>query len=113
MTTSEKEKVNLLWSMGYSYVRISNELDIPYDTIKSHCRRHNKNSNAGYPKGLCKNCGVPVVQSPHRKTKLFCSDKCRTAWWLAHSDKSQSKHMERKKLRILWQGVICLFIKTA
>jgi len=41
--------------------------------------------------GYCKECGVPVEQTPGRKIKMFCSDRCRSKWWNMHLNEVDRK----------------------
>ena len=52
-----------------------------------------KDSKASLPEGMtyCKNCGTVIVQSPKRKKKLFCCDKCRMEWWKNHPERLNRK----------------------
>ena len=34
----------------------------------------------------CRYCGAPITQTPGRKEKKFCSDRCRNRWWNEHLD---------------------------
>lgn len=83
MTDSEKNTIRKLRNQGHGYKKIAAELGLSLNTVKAFCRRatnieSNKNRTA------CEQCGIPVEQSPRRKHKRFCSEKCRQAWWSAH-----------------------------
>ena len=72
--------MNLISQMrleGKKSTEIATALGISVNTVKSHIRRHPEVINAV----LCLNCGKAVPQTPGRKHKKFCSDKCRTTWW--------------------------------
>ena len=64
----------------------------PINTVKSFCKRC---KDVGYTpitdRVYCKNCGVAIKQTPHRKKKEFCCDKCRNVWWNKHLDKVKRK----------------------
>jgi len=62
---------------GKKPTEIAALLGISVNTVKSHIRRHPQTSVTVY----CPNCGAVVPQNPGRKTKKFCSDKCRMTWW--------------------------------
>lgn len=96
MTEQNKMTIKIFRESGVSYGEIAKILNLSIDTVKSFCRR---NGLTGY-KSLrgedvvvkpCEECGLPVVQNPGRKTKRFCSDKCRMAWWNSHPDKVNHK----------------------
>ena len=67
---------------GKSPAEIACKLGICINTIRTHIRRHPVIPGSK----SCKNCGKPIVQPAGRKEKLFCSDKCRMAWWNSHRD---------------------------
>lgn len=62
---------------GYGPTRIARELGLSINTVKSHIRRHPSLKNAVY----CLQCGRAVSQTPGRKQKKFCSNKCRSRYW--------------------------------
>lgn len=64
-----------------SMAKIAEITGLSVNTVKSWCRRH---PLEGIKPGVCRQCGAPVRQLPHRKTKRFCSDRCRYAWWTQH-----------------------------
>lgn len=91
MTDREKQQIMALRQSGISYTQISDMLNISINSIKSYCKRH----NFGGKKALlsesstvlyCEHCGMPVKQNAGRKTKRFCSDKCRMLWWNGHTE---------------------------
>ena len=93
MTQQQKEQIAKLRTEGYSILAISEALGISKDTIKTHCRRYGLNSATVVDKNkkvedgcFCRNCGTPLVQTEGKRVKLFCSDKCRTAWWNTHPE---------------------------
>ena len=98
MTQQQKEQIAKLRTEGYSIPAISEALGISKDTIKTHCRRYGLNPASAVDKNkkvedgcFCRNCGAPLVQTEGKRVKLFCSDKCRTAWWNSHRDAHGSK----------------------
>lgn len=84
MNEKQKKGISDLRREGFGYGKIAELTGINRNTIKSYCRRHSveKDSKASLPEGMtyCKNCGTVIVQSPKRKKKLFCCDKCRMEW---------------------------------
>ena len=99
MNDFERDQIKKLRECGYSYGCIANELGLPKDTVKSHCRRHGldgvaKVNSKGISRKeilLCKTCGIAVIQTPGRKAKKFCSDRCRMKWWNSHADQVNKK----------------------
>ena len=62
---------------GYGPTRIARELGLSINTVKSHIRRHPGMKNTVF----CLQCGRAVPQTPGRKQKKFCSNKCRSRYW--------------------------------
>ena len=90
MTDSTKAAIIKMRENGDSFSYISKNLNIPESTVKSFCRRHNKQPaqtiTDAPATSYCENCGAPITQHPHRKHKRFCSDSCRLSWWNKHPD---------------------------
>ena len=86
MTAEQKTKITELRKHGKSYKAISDKLGISVNTIKSYCQRHHL-EHQKMPDNilLCLQCEREIPQTPKRKSKKFCCDKCRMAWWKAHS----------------------------
>ena len=84
MTENDKQKIRKLQIEGVGYKRIAAMLDLPVNSVKSHCYRHPVDKEAKI-KLSCRYCGKKVLQQPHRKEKKFCSDQCRMAWWKEHT----------------------------
>lgn len=82
MKQQEIKAVNQMRLQGKSPTEIACVLGISVNTIRTHIRRHPVIQGGKH----CKNCGKPVLQPPGRKEKLFCSDKCRMAWWNGHRE---------------------------
>ena len=92
MTDNERNRVIELQHKGYGYKRIASAIGLPVNTVKSFCSRHPiRDDEILESKGLCRNCRIPIEQTPHKRKKLFCSDSCRMAWWNAHSEKVNRK----------------------
>jgi len=94
MTLIQKNIITDMRSIDASYAEIANTLGLSKNTVKSYCQRNaivqtniTKSDNCTY----CKQCGVKFEIIPGRKQKIFCSDKCRTAWWVAHPEKLNRK----------------------
>ena len=87
MTDQKKSIITELRMHGIGYSTIGNILGISKETVRSFCRRNGLAGNTAtlLPlEGLCRNCGVEIVQNPKTRKKKFCSTACRTAWWKAH-----------------------------
>lgn len=87
MTKQQKQIIAELRESGVPISSISEQLGISANTIKSYCQRHgilplNKpRRNIRF----CLQCHIEIPQTPHRKEKKFCCDKCRQLWWTRHS----------------------------
>jgi endogenous inhibitor of DNA gyrase (YacG/DUF329 family) len=101
MTRIPKEEIIHLRRDGFSYSKIAVALCISENTVKSFCRRNNLGGvfaavNSDKQDGhFCRQCGKPLTASPQSKTKHFCSDRCRMAWWNAHPEAVSRKAIYR------------------
>ena len=91
MKRTPKEEIIQMRSEGYSYSVIASSLDISENTVKSFCRRNHLGGIAGVQAAervgrLCQQCKKQLTPSPQSRTKRFCSDKCRMAWWKSHPE---------------------------
>ncbi|MBQ8961564.1 MAG: RNA polymerase subunit sigma-70 [Ruminococcus sp.] len=100
MNAEQKCRITELRQSGLGYKAISEQLDISINTVKSYCQRHHLQRQTKSIKEnilFCLHCGKEVPQTPHRKAKKFCCDKCRMAWWTEHSaiihKKSQQEYI--------------------
>lgn len=106
MTELQKRQIAELQGKGYGYVKISKELGMNMDTVKSHCRRKRLwmeqakaaeaaliKPQSGGKKHYCPQCGAEVEQTPGRKEKRFCSDFCRMKWWNRQNTLVKKKRM--------------------
>ena len=80
MTGSQRIAVRRLRHEGKSYAEISAAAGLPVGTVKAFCSR---NGIAAGRDGVqyCGSCGALVVQTPKKRHKRFCSDRCRYRWW--------------------------------
>lgn len=78
MTDQERRIIKNLRADGYSMVDISHLTSVPYNTIKSYFRRH-KDAIPKHTK--CLNCGKAIEVIRGKKTKKYCSDRCRISYW--------------------------------
>lgn len=92
MTDGERSRIIALQYKGYGYKRIAAETGLSQNTVKSFCARHPVQiEELSDLNVLCRNCRVPLEQTPHKRKRLFCSDACRMAWWNAHPERVQRK----------------------
>lgn len=59
-----------------SFGEIVKELGVSRSAVSSICKRANERC-----KFRCKKCGVLLKQTNGHRKKVFCSDRCRKAWW--------------------------------
>lgn len=88
MNSEQKRIVADLRQSGFGYTEISEQLHLSINTVKSYCKRHNLQRQGKQNKAstrFCLQCGTEIKQEQHRKTKKFCSDRCRMIWWREHS----------------------------
>lgn len=92
MTDLQKEHIRSLRMQGYGYKRIAQILQLSVNTVKTYARKEGlggqraKVSREIPTDHFCKCCGMPVLQNPLRKEKLFCSTECRMKWWGEHPE---------------------------
>ena len=91
MTEAEKLRIHKLSQEGLGYKKIAAALELSVNSVKTYLRRHPAGENAAAVPDICERCGKPVIQTPHRKRKRFCSDSCRISWWNAHTDKGRKR----------------------
>lgn len=75
MTQQEEKRIIQLRKQGLSLSEIAVCMNINAASIRSFCSRNNVQLD------VCLQCGKTILQSPQRKEKKFCSDKCRMTWW--------------------------------
>jgi len=91
MTRTPKEIIIQMRSDGLSYSKIAAALYMSENTVKYFCRRNNLGGIAGGNPDkqngrFCRQCGKALSPSSQSKTKRFCTDCCRMAWWNAHPE---------------------------
>ncbi|MBO5639925.1 MAG: hypothetical protein J5916_08480 [Oscillospiraceae bacterium] len=77
MRLQQINTINALRLQGQTPTQIARATGISINTVKSHIRRH-----PDVPGTVrCKCCGRYVLQTPGKKKKLFCDDRCRSRYW--------------------------------
>lgn len=76
MTPQEKQNILSLHSQSLGYKKIASKLGISPNTVKSFLK---KNDNIS---PTCPVCGKTLEQPKVGRHKVFCSDKCRSRYWL-------------------------------
>ena len=102
VTAEQKQRLLEMRAAGMGYSRIASNLAISVNTVKSFCQRNEKEKAKPQPQPLamerqrpefCKNCGKPIVQLEGRKTRVYCSDRCRMAWWNSHLEEANREKL--------------------
>lgn len=95
MTGKQKLQIKEFREQGYGYTQISKMMELSVESIRIYCKR---NGLGGVAASLgqnnascCEQCGTAVPQTPGRKHKRFCSDRCRMLWWNSHQDQVKRK----------------------
>lgn len=81
MNQNQKIKIAELRKEGLGYKKIASELGISVNTIKSFCRSKKLTTKDLTGIDVCKRCGKRIIQTEHRRKKLFCSLECKTKWF--------------------------------
>ena len=98
MTKEEKSAVLSLRQQGYSFSAIAETTGLPLGTIKSFLSRVGEKKDSTAPTSApvvminhtcCRHCGAPLDQTRRGKSKSFCNDRCRMAFWNEHRDLSR------------------------
>jgi hypothetical protein len=84
MTNEQQLKTMALRQQGYGYIRISQQLGISDNTVRSFCRRNELVKSTKAAGFTCKQCEKQIKPISGRKPKKFCSDSCRVSWWNSH-----------------------------
>ena len=93
ITEQEKIKIDNMRKSGFGYRRIARFLGLNVGAVKYYIDKTQGEVSCKVVglkiKDLCPNCGVPVIQTPHKRRKIYCSDRCRLQAW--HQKHYQSK----------------------
>jgi len=93
MTDFEMNEITRLRSQGQGYKRIAATLGLSWNTVKSFCQR--SKDEVPSTENHCKQCNTVLTQTPHKRKKVFCSDKCRIAWWNANPELIKGKELKK------------------
>lgn len=93
MNSKQKEQITLLRKEGLGYKRISSELGISVNTVKSFCQRHGilAKSNQDKTQARCPVCDKMLENHQGKKKKRFCSSTFRMTWWNCHQSEVNRK----------------------
>ena len=91
MTIDERKMLTTDRQQGFGYKKIAQLTGLSVNTVKTYCKRNAlgvvvASRDCHSMDKVCKYCGAPLVCTPGRKPKIFCSDVCRTKWWNAHPE---------------------------
>lgn len=84
MTRFQEERIRILRNEGLGYGQIASILRVDRMTIRDFCKKKGLAGRADIAEQKGKNClccGTPLVQIAGRKTRLFCSSRCKNKWW--------------------------------
>lgn len=97
LSKSEQEKVSNMRRLGFGYRRIAKFLGLNTMAVKYYLGKtwtgEEEISTSVSIKDLCPNCGLPVVQIPHKRRRIYCSDKCRLQSWHKKNYKSKKREV--------------------
>ena len=101
MTQEEKDAVLSLRQQQYSFSAIAETTGLPLGTIKSFLSRFGDKKESTAPAVMinhtcCRHCGAPLDQTQRGKSKTFCNDRCRMAFWNEHRDLSRRASAHRQ-----------------
>ncbi len=95
MTEYQAQQIRDFRMRGAGYKAIASVTGLSRDVVRNYCKSHGLdgfaeeltvNMTEQIKKGLaCQNCGAPLVRPHTGRPRRYCSDKCRFAWWTAHS----------------------------
>ena len=122
MTQAEKDAVLSLRQQHYSFSAIAQTTGLPLGTIKSFLSRIGGKKESPAPTSAsrvtvnhscCRQCGAPLDQTQRGKTRTFCNDRCRAAYWNKHRDLSRRASAHKQTCEVCgrtfytYQGRYC------
>jgi endogenous inhibitor of DNA gyrase (YacG/DUF329 family) len=87
MDDRQREQIRKLRAQGYGARKISEKLGISENTIKSFIKRNG--IKAPGAEKICPVCGKPLLVTPGKRKKWFCSDRCRMYWHNHHPSENK------------------------
>lgn len=98
MTETQKNQIVEMRKNGIGYRTIGYSIGLSRDVVRNFCisrgmtgvgnRDYITRENLGKK---CKYCLADLGQPITGRKRIFCSDRCRRAWWRAHPEKIQKK----------------------
>lgn len=101
MNDYQKDKIKELRLKGMGYKAIANLIGLSRDSVRGFCRRNSLGGNKAVvalnievkvqKNEICICCKKPIKQKIRGRTRKFCSDKCRYAWWNENANKKNKR----------------------
>lgn len=85
MTEYEKSQIKTLRGQGLGCSVIATNLGLNREAVKTFLRRN--------PPDICPICGKSLIMTPHKRSKRFCSSKCRMIWWRLHPEQMSHRKL--------------------
>lgn len=80
MSETDKTKIAQLRMRGMKYAEIAQELSLNASTVRMYCYRVHLTDEDLSHTSICIHCGARIIQPKTDGKKLFCSERCRSAW---------------------------------
>ena len=115
MTQAEKEAVLSLRQQQYSFSAIAETTGLPLGRVgeKKESPVQASAPRVTLNRTCCRQCGAPLDQTQRGKTRTFCSDRCRAAYWNEHRDLSRRASVHQQTCEVCghtfytYQGRYC------
>ena len=85
MTNLEKDEIITARHKGMSYKEVAAMLSKSASTIRTYCCRNGLTDADIQNSSVCCVCRKQITQKIKGRRRVFCSDKCRSAWRRAHN----------------------------
>ena len=80
MTNTQKERIRTMRLKGKKYSEIAYVLGVSANSVSSYCHRNHLSDQDLEKESECLYCGKRIEQSGKGNRKLYCSERCRSAW---------------------------------
>ena len=113
MTQAEKEAVLSLRQQQYSFSAIAETIGLSRVGEKKESSVQASAPRVTLNHTCCRQCGSPLDQTQRGKTRTFCSDRCRAAYWNEHRDLSHRASAHKQTCEVCgrtfytYQGRYC------
>ena len=78
--TANKTQIAVLRFQGIGYTDIAKKLSMKTSAVRMYCLRHQLTDEDLAKRSVCINCGAAINQPKKGGRKVFCSERCRSAW---------------------------------